>query len=374
MSDSSNRRSFLKKVAAATGGAVFAAKGLANSESNMEKLIYSKKPLGFQWETQDPFLFCVHHEDFYPEGNDDMGPKASLSGRNLGQDFLIKDGWRMYHGEKVPGFPGHPHRGFETVTVVRKGMVDHSDSLGAAGRYGDGDVQWMTAGKGIQHAEMFPLINKDKPNTLELFQIWLNLPKKDKFVKPHFKMLWSDSIPNYKYQDNNGKQTMVEVIAGRIEGYKAPAPPPSSWAAQNDHEVAIWNIKMEAGASWELPTASTGVNRTIYFYEGESLSLNAESLDHYHMAEVNPTIPTQITAGHEGASILILQGKPIGEPVVKHGPFVMNTKQELQQAYIDFQQTRFGGWPWDRYDNVHERGQGRFAKHADGTVEDKSKG
>ena len=372
MADSSNRRSFLKKVAAATGGAVFAAKGLSNSESNMEKLIYTKKPLGFQWETQDPFLFCVHHEDFYPEGNEEMGPKASLAGRNLGQDFLIKDGWRMYHGEKVPGFPGHPHRGFETVTVVRKGMVDHSDSLGASGRYGDGDVQWMTAGKGIQHAEMFPILKRDEPNTLELFQIWLNLPKKDKFVKPHFKMLWRDSIPNYMYQDNNGKQTVVEVIAGRIEDYKAPAPPPSSWAARNDHEVAIWNIKMEAGAKWMLPTASEGVNRTVYFYEGDSLSLNTDSLDHYYMAEVNAQIPTQITAGSDGASVLVLQGKPIGEPVVKHGPFVMNTRQELQQAYIDFQQTRFGGWPWDRYDNVHDRSKGRFAKHADGTIENKS--
>lgn len=91
--------------------------------------IKSITPLGFPWQTQDPFLFCVHHADFYPKGNENMGPEASIAGRNLGNDFVVKDGWRMYHGQKVPGFPGHPHRGFETVTICKKGLIDHSDSL-----------------------------------------------------------------------------------------------------------------------------------------------------------------------------------------------------------------------------------------------------
>ena len=124
------------------------------------KAIQSVRPLGFTWETRDPFLFSVHHLDVYPEGNDEMGPAASLSGRNMGQDFEPKDGWRMYHGMTVPGFPMHPHRGFETVTVVLEGFVDHSDSHGTSGRNGNGDVQWMTAGAGLQHAETFPLLNK----------------------------------------------------------------------------------------------------------------------------------------------------------------------------------------------------------------------
>lgn len=116
-----------------------------NEMNDPKHPILKVKPLGFQWETADPFLFCVHHDDRFPRGNDHMGPDASLDGRHIGQDFVIKDGWRMYHGERVPGFPYHPHRGFETITVVRKGMVDHADSMGAAGRYGDGDMQWMTA-------------------------------------------------------------------------------------------------------------------------------------------------------------------------------------------------------------------------------------
>ena len=146
------------------------------------KYVTSIKELGFQWETNNPFLFCVHHLDHYPKGSEELGPAASLAGRDLGQDFTIKDGWRMYHGTKIPGFPVHPHRGFETVTVVLNGYVDHADSMGAAGRYGNGDVQWMTAGGGMQHAEMFPLLKTDAENPLELFQIWLNLPAKSKFV------------------------------------------------------------------------------------------------------------------------------------------------------------------------------------------------
>ena len=182
------RRSFIGKLSMLASAALaMPLLGLAkvfNKNESMENENHSAvkniKALGFQWETSDPFLFCVHHEDKYPRGNSVCGPNSSLEGRHIGQDFILKDGWRMYHGDTVPGFPGHPHRGFETITVVKEGMVDHADSLGAAGRYGNGDVQWMTAGKGVQHSEMFPLLSQDKENPMELFQIWLNLPKKSK--------------------------------------------------------------------------------------------------------------------------------------------------------------------------------------------------
>lgn len=173
------RRSFLERLGIAAASVValpwnaFSGtnKNKESQENNISmNPIIKLKPLGFQWETSDPFLFCVHHEDFFPKGNDAMGPDVSLKGRPLGDDFITKDGFRMYHGKSVPGFPGHPHRGFETITVVRKGVVDHADSMGAAGRYGDGDVQWMKAGKGVQHSEMFPLIKKDKENTWSFFK------------------------------------------------------------------------------------------------------------------------------------------------------------------------------------------------------------
>src|SRR5690606_34765954 len=171
--------------------------------------------VGLHWETRDPFLFCAHHDDQYPQGNGRFGPAASLAGRRMGSDFAGIDGWRMYHGQAVPGFPSHPHRGFETVTVVRRGLLDHADSMGAAARYGVGDVQWLTAGDGIQHAEMFPLLRSDRPNPVELFQIWLNLPQADKRVAPHFSMLWSERIPRRVERDAGGGTTELTVVAGR---------------------------------------------------------------------------------------------------------------------------------------------------------------
>ncbi len=378
MSDKSNRRSFLRRLAVVSGTAAAAPflgfanmfKEDTNSTNNDMNLIKNIKPLGFQWETADPFLFCVHHEDAFPKGNEMMGPSNEhFKGRHMGDDFIIKDGFRMYHGKTVPGFPGHPHRGFETITVVRKGIVDHADSLGAAGRYGDGDVQWMTAGKGVQHSEMFPLIKTAEENPMELFQIWLNLPKAKKMVEPHFKMLWRDVIPNHQHVDINNKNTNVEVIAGALFDKKAATPPPNSWAADDKNEVAVWNIKMEAGATFTLPKASEGVNRNIYFYEGSALKLASKDIPKYSAVELVAYQDIILQAGAEEVSILVLQGKPISEPVMQYGPFVMNTKQEIQQAFEDYHATQFGGWPWPKFDQVHDRNKTRFAKHADGVVE-----
>ncbi len=161
------------------------------------------------WPTVDPFLFCAYHRDDYPRGNGALGPAEPLTGRDLGMDFSRKDGWSMYHGKTIPGFPQHPHRGFETVTIARRGLVDHADSLGATARYGNGDVQWLTAGSGIVHSEMFPLLESGAPNPLDLFQIWLNLPAADKMVDPYFSMQWATTMPVI---DSGG--VLVTVVAG----------------------------------------------------------------------------------------------------------------------------------------------------------------
>ncbi|CAE6937791.1 unnamed protein product [Symbiodinium natans] len=156
--------------------------------------IISDHAMSFPFDCESPFLFAVYHLDHYPPGNKDMTPNASLKGHRMGADFGHPSGWNMYHGEEIPGFPKHPHRGFETITVTRRGWVDHTDSLGNAGRFGGGDVQWMTAGAGINHAEMFPLLNQEAENVLELFQIWINLPKRSKMVEPGFKMFWAEDV------------------------------------------------------------------------------------------------------------------------------------------------------------------------------------
>ena len=367
MSGTESRRNFLKRMAVAL--AAVPAYSVFAGEKGRGKSVLSVKPLGFQWETVDPFLFCVHHEDFYPQGNEVMGPAASLQGREIGQDFEKRDGWRMYHGERVPGFPEHPHRGFETVTVVRKGLVDHSDSLGAAGRYGGGDVQWMTAGAGIQHSEMFPLLQKNVANTLELFQIWLNLPKARKMVKPHFKMLWKGEIPRYRGKDGAGENIEATVIAGRLGRLEAPSPPPDSWAADPVNDVAIWTLRLEAGAFWILPAAKPGVRRTLYFFKGKGLRADGETIPPYHAVELVGDAAVKLESGSEICEMLLLQGRPIGEPVVQHGPFVMNTQEEIRQAFEDYRNTRFGNWPWPNREPVHSRSKGRFARFANGREE-----
>ena len=334
--------------------------------------IISIQSLGFLWPVGDPFLFCAHHLDNYPAGNEEMGPSVSLKGRNIGQDFTIKDGWRMYHGKTIPGFPVHPHRGFETVTIVRNGFVDHSDSHGQAGRYGNGDVQWMTAGSGLQHSEMFPLLNREEANPLELFQVWLNLPKSRKFADPHFKMLWAEDIPIHKSTDKNGKCVTINVIAGCTGDTTALTPAPDSWAAYPENEVAIWTIKMEAGAEWIMPAASKNAERTLYFYRGDSLEIDGTEIETYNAVKLKAEKEPLIKNGNSDSFLLLLQGKPVNEPVVQYGPFVMNTPAEIQQAFSDYRKTEFGGWPWERPDNVHPRERGRFAKHYDGKEEVKS--
>ncbi|HDQ45503.1 MAG TPA: pirin family protein [bacterium] len=335
------------------------------------RLILNIKPLGFTWETVDPFLFCVHHRDDYPAGNAQLGPAASLKERNLGQDFATRENWRMYHGETIPGFPAHPHRGFETVTVVLKGLVDHSDSHGASGRYGNGDVQWMTAGAGLQHAEMFPLLNQDRPNPLELFQIWLNLPRKDKFATPYYAMLWAEDIPVYIDKDSGGRQTEITLVSGQIGDLQAPSPAPDSWAADASNAVCIWLIRMDKNAKWKLPAASSEVNRSAYFYRGSELNVAGVSVNPYHAVDLLADEPVIFENGHTEAFILLLQGKPINEPLSRHGPFVMNTPEEVQQAYRDFHRTHFGGWPWPMHDQVHPRDKGRFARYSDGREENR---
>ncbi|MBI5279008.1 MAG: pirin family protein [Burkholderiales bacterium] len=329
------------------------------------------RPLGFPWETQDPFLFCAYHDDAYPRGKADMTPAASLAGRDIGQDFSRKDGWSMYHGEAVPGFPAHPHRGFETVTLVRKGLIDHSDSLGATARFGHGDVQWVTAGKGIVHSEMFPLLKQDQDNPLELFQIWLNLPARNKMAEPHFTMLWSREIPRVAERDDAGRTTEVAVVAGRYRDAQPPAPPPDSWAAQPGSDVAIWTIRMEPGARWTLPAASgSDTRRTLYFFEGAAAEVAGQRVLAPSAIGLSADAAVDLVAGDDVTEFLLLQGRPIAEPVAQYGPFVMNTQAEIMQAMQDYRRTQFGGWPFADAAPVHGREPKRFAKHPNGRVEE----
>ncbi|MGB5308600.1 MAG: pirin-like C-terminal cupin domain-containing protein, partial [Arenicellales bacterium] len=227
----------------------------------------------------------------------------------------------------------------------------------------------MTAGGGVQHSEMFPLVNRDRANTLELFQVWLNLPAQNKMVEPHFSMFWASDIPQKAFVDEAGNKTTVDVIAGVLEETQALQPPPDSWAGNPDNHVAIWTIVMSAGARWQLPKAAAGLNRTLYLYQGSSLNVDGVDIAPMHSIELQSDADAVLQNANEECRLLLLQGRPINQPVEQYGPFVMNTRNEIMQAMKDYQETEFGGWPWPNRDQVHT-GKRRFARHADGKIEE----
>jgi quercetin 2,3-dioxygenase len=219
---------------------------------------------------------------------------------------------------------------------------------------------------------MFPLLNRDAHNETELFQIWINLPSTDKMVPPHFSMLWSHQIPRHTFLDRAGRPTEVTVVAGElVTGQPAPAPPPHSWASRPDSDVGIYHAAITAEGSWTLaPAAHERTVRTVYVFRGGSVRIGASEVEGGRAAVVRSDLPIELIDTGDGAEVLVLQGRPIGEPIVQYGPFVMNTKAEIQKAYHDYQETHFGGWPWPADDPNHGAELRRFARHADGRVEE----
>ena len=183
--------------------------------------------------------------------------------------------------------------------------------------------------------------------------------------------MWKEEIPILKETSPKGT-IAIEVIAGSLKNIAPQNPPPNSWAADEENEVGVWNISMEPNTSFTLPKSQNSINRTLYFYEGSHLTINNQTIPNYHAIEVESQQDLLLQSSDEPIKILVLQGKPIGEPVIQYGPFVMNTKAEINQAFEDYHATQFGGWPWGNYDHVHPRNKSRFAKHANGMEEIKN--
>lgn len=323
-------------------------------------------PMGFQFFVLDPFIIAMHHRDIFPKGNGKMGPIEMPKGKNNGADFDMSADWRMYHGNTISGFPVHPHRGFETVTVMVEGFADHFDSKGSKGRYGQGDVQWMTAGAGVQHSEMFPMLNDDKENPMELFQIWLNLPQKDKFAKPDYKMFWNEDIPTIQEKDVLGNPYEIKLIAGEYKGIQSLAPLPDSWAFDRNNHVGIWLITLSPDAQFTIPAVSETLNRVLYNYEGGNISIEGNSVEKRYYAQLDGNKNIHVKNGQQPTKLLLLEGEPISEPKAVYGPFVMNTEGEIKQAILEYQKTQFGGWPWDKEDPVNDKNAERFASYNNG--------
>jgi redox-sensitive bicupin YhaK (pirin superfamily) len=160
------------------------------------------------------------------------------------------------------------------------------------------------------------------------------------------------------------------VVAGELDQARGLPPPPDSWASQPDADLAIFTIRMQAGARWTLPRAKhEDTRRQLYVFQGNGLDMGGQTIANRYVAEVNTQQDLVLTNGDQISELLMLQARPIGEPVAQYGPFVMNTQAEIHQAFADYRETEFGGWPWTGNDPVHPREAGRFAKHADGRIE-----
>ena len=224
----------------------------------------------------------------------------------------------------------HPHRGFETVTIVYQGELEHRDSTGAGGTIGPGDVQWMTAGSGILHEEFHSPVFTRSGGTLEMLQLWVNLPAKDKMAAPRYQTLLSTDIPSVDLLDAAGS---VRVIAGEYQGHRG--------AARTFTPINVWDLRLHQGgkASLALPRGHTVVVlvlRGTVLVNGERVARAADTVLFDRQGD------ELVLEANNDATVLLLSGEPIDEPVVWQGPFVMNTPEELEQAFADFESGRFG--------------------------------
>ena len=231
------------------------------------------------------------------------------------------------------GVGEHPHRGFETVTIVYEGEVEHRDSTGAGGKIGPGDVQWMTAGGGILHEEFHSGDFARKGGTLEMVQLWVNLPARDKMTNPRYQTLLERDIPSV---DLPGQAGRLRVIAGEFEGRRGPA--------QTFSPVDVWDLRLQAGKATQLRFAQ-GRTVALVVLHG-AIQINGEDIVRESQLVVmdREAGEVHIEANSE-ATVLVLSGEPLKEPVVGYGPFVMNTTQEIRQAIDDFNSGRFGSIP-----------------------------
>lgn len=319
--------------------------------------IYSIQPIEFRLDLKDPFIFTAHHIDHFPAGNDQLGPTLPSTPEKP---------YQMYYGDAVPGFPEHPHTGFETITLVESGFVDHFDSLGNSGRYGEGDVQWLSTGNGVEHCEMFPLIHQDKENPFELFQIWFNSSPEEKTHDADYKMMWKEKIPHVIQTDANGHKADVRVVSGTYLNTDAISRPAYSWAAAKENKVNIYMIHLDPHAELTIPATTATSTRFAYFYQGPLLNIDDQQIDYKHLVELKPDVEIRLKNLDQPARIMWLEGEPIGAPVAMRGPFVLNTPEQLDIAFARYRKTHFGTWPWPTPAPVFKREQQRFASYKKG--------
>ncbi|MCC5870613.1 MAG: pirin family protein [Gammaproteobacteria bacterium] len=232
--------------------------------------------------------------------------------------------------EKPRGVGEHPHRGFETVTIVYQGEVEHLDSTGAGGLIGPGDVQWMTAGAGILHQEFHSQAFTRRGGQLEMVQLWVNLPARDKMTAPGYQTLLNSNIPDVALPDEAGR---VRVIAGEYSGARGPA--------DTRTPMQVWDLRLAQGREVRLPLAE-GWTSLLVVLHGTVLVNGSDIVREGQLVQLDREGTDATLEANTDATILVLSGEPIDEPIVGYGPFVMNTQAEIRQAVADYQGGRFG--------------------------------
>ena len=212
------------------------------------------------WDTEDPFMFASHHFDDYPRGNRQQAPPLEeIKKRSLGHDYRPQYGYRMYGGKVAPGFPLHTHWGYETITICTEGYVDHFDSLGNQGRFGYGDVQWITASSRYGHCEMYPLAFADRDNHHRVTQIMMHIPNEKKNKGVEINNVWAENVPCIRKDG-----CVIHVYAGTYEGMTGVVPNKDSWAADPSHHVRIVSFEVDPGVTITLDPTVPSAGRNVY--------------------------------------------------------------------------------------------------------------
>jgi redox-sensitive bicupin YhaK (pirin superfamily) len=227
------------------------------------------------------------------------------------------------------GVDEHPHRGFETVTIVYQGELEHRDSSGSHGSIGPGDVQWMTAASGIVHEEYHSERFSKEGGTLEMVQLWVNLPARDKMSAPHYQGILDAQIPRLPLPDGAGS---ARVIAGELLGIQGPA--------RTFSPINVWDLQLNAGGAIELQVPSA--HTSVLIVQAGQVRVNDQPAKAVELLLFDPAGDSVSVHADSPARMLVLTGKPLNEPVVGQGPFVMNTREQIQQAIADYQGGRMG--------------------------------
>ena len=312
------------------------------------------------WDLEDPFIFASHHFDLYPKGNERQAPpKEEIEKKDLGNDYHGLFGYRLYTSKLTPGFQLHSHWGYETVTYVPQGYVDHFDSLGNQGRYGYGDMQWITAGGLYSHCEMYPLAHQDRENPQLVTQIMINLPLSEKNTPPEVHTVWKEDLQEF---EEDG--CTFTLLAGSFRGRTARIPSQRSWAADPSHHVLILRVLMGPGTTLRLGP-SDAKHRNIYITDCRATVAGKE----YHedtRLKLRPEASVEITMGEKESELWVLEGDPIGERQSRWGPVVLGTDSEVREANNVIRKKEGPEWQWEYVNQKQPLGTERFYRSADG--------